>query len=675
MALFTGLNPSYNQTDVPRTTTLNATILADGYNGAQINTLNATINGASVISNGSFVDGYNGQILSGSGKHVITVYPKKPYLSAAAKIDISWNVLDDYGSLDAYNYSFFTAGYGATVATVPTIDAYVTQRACDISKPFFPPTDLGLVAARDAGVGTEVDLEWKQAYPYHENNIVFYNLYFSTKRIFVFDEAPKFLISGSSATVGGLPPGDTHFFGLRVGEFNPADITTTGMKKAGPNMFYYPSSSASSNIGTADTIIPVSSISGFPARGIIHIGSELIKYTSLQPIPPAFVSSLVNRGYAGTQAETHEAGDEIKLYHGKQDANTAIVQVAPTFFKPNDALTWVKTDGYGPDGYRDGYDGYDAYYNNLPGANQFFDGYDGYFRFRQEPFDSITTDGTNNDNSGTFDAFDFCGTWRVRPPELFMQGQCDKSYWGGVQKNADGYRVKVPDVRVHMLQREELLLESTGEPFVLLRRMWTGIRCACMMNRREHSDARCPICYSTGFTQGYLQFFNPRRADCRILVRVDPADDDLQIVDRGGLEPMLEATSWTMPFPAIKDRDFLVRFNPDGTEEFRYEVLSVNRVRAFFTQTGAQKMRIKRIPKTDIIYQFPVVRDCGPIPATLSTGTSSAPGMKAHSHQFILPEGVNPNTAKFATLASEGHNHVIFNGVVQSILGHTHTLP
>ena len=125
----------------------------------------------------------------------------------------------------------------------------------------------------------------------------------------------------------------------------------------------------------------------------------------------------------------------------------------------------------------------------------------------------------------------------------------------------------------------------------------------------------------------------------------------------------------------MKDRDVLVRFNEDNTEEFRYEVLDVTRQRVMFTQTGAQKFRMKRFPKTDIMYQFPVVRDTSPLPGTLTTTMSAASGIVPHAHEIIVPQGITVATLKAATLESEGHNHVIYNGVVQAVLGHTHTIP
>jgi len=1092
MVVFTNFSPFRDETNVARTAVVSFTMVDDGY-GIDINTLSVKFGTHQILSAGSFIDGYTGRIFSAAGKHVVGIYPTSPFFERASKIDIYIGVNDGYGTLNSESYSFYTAGYNAPASEPITTSI---PRSCPQAPPFFPPTDIGLVAALDSGVGTEVELQWKAAAPHNENNVIFYNVYYSTDRSAVFDGYPDFIVSDTEATIGGLAPGDMHHFGVRVTEFDPLLFTISGLQQAGPNMFFYPMGTLDGYISASATFIPAAT-DGFPQFGIIHLGTELVKYGSLSISPPGFVVATSGRGYAETIAEPHANNIAIRLFGGREDSNTKIVLATPTFQKPNYALTWVRSDGYGADGYRDGYDGYDAYYNAALGANRLFDGYDGYYRHHGKTYDSITTDGTNNDNSGTFPRLDYCGTWRAMSPQSFMQGQCRPSYFGGAQIrfDDDGYRhlVKVPDVRTHMLQREELLLESTGEPLILLRRMWTGTRCLCYMNRREHPDARCPVCFvpgslvntkngyipienvkvgdyvlsddgtynkvnkvmerefdgylrkiethsttpllvtpehpfltilsnheisrscgpkcsafiengdgtarhaeprllpsnrwwarvttpqgnrislgtfntrveaekvinnyyittyspkhkldwknaenisvndwlvnkwsneikdidtikipsnftkktklgskrngvetfhlneeflwivgmyiaegshgarhlcfslhknevnfqkrivnyfknlgfnstvrntsengvaieiystslskwfpemlgtkcynkkipedfmtlpnnklkallqgiydgdgnkaqleigqtskilafqiidilhrlgkqplmnirqseirtpkgnkrkpcyivswesddfrhnnrkgkwdfkeevlvrvknstsvqykgkvynlevderhtyvvenivvhncfSTGFVQGYVQFFNPRRSDKRLLVRIDPATDDLNIVDRGGLEPMYEPNGWTLPFPAIKDRDILIRFNPNNTEEFRYEVLDVTRVRAMFTQTGAQKLRIKRLPKTDIAYQFPAVRDTSPTPGSLVTSTDSGPGLNAHSHQLVLREGTDVLSLRGATLVAENHNHIVVNGIVQPVLGHTHTL-
>jgi hypothetical protein len=662
MALFTNLIPYYGQTSVPRTSIVGFTILTDGYDGAKISTLSAIIGNNQAILNGNFVNGYSGNIYSSVGKYVVGIHPKTPFLPSASKIDISLQILDDYSSMDAYNYSFYTSGYNAPVITIPISDAYVTGRVCDGSAPEFPPTERGLVAALDAGTGTEVNLHWNAGAPANENNIVYYNVYHSTDVNLIFKEEPKFLVADTKTTIGGLCPGYMNFFGVRIAEFNPSLINTDGMQMVGPNMYRYPSSTLLSNITAVSPLIPANT-ENFPEDGVIKFDGELVRYTSLSS--SGFVVG--SRGFAGTIAASHTAGQAIVVYRGREDRNTTVVLATPTFQKPNYAINWVKGDGYGDDGYRDGYDGcalgtVDAYGN-----------YDGYYKLRQEKYDSITTDGTNNDSLGEFDRMDYCGSWRALSPASFMKGQCRNSYWGGIQVR-NGVRVKESNVMTHMLQREELLLETDGEPFVLIRRMWTGIRCFCSMQRREHASSRCPNCFGTSFVQGYVQFFNPRRQDRRILIRVDPATDDLNIVDRGGLEPMYEPSAWTIAFPQIKDRDMLVRFNTNGTEEWRYEILSVERVRAFFAQSGAQKFRMKRFPKTDTIYQFPILRNASPQPGAVSTSVNSGAGLKAHSHQVIIPNGMNLNKFRTATLISEGHNHIIMDGVIQNVLGHTHTL-
>lgn len=664
MAQFTNFSPASGQTGVARTATISFTIL-EGAAGAQINTLSTSVDGTFAIQNGIFVNGYNGSIFAGVGKYVVGIYPKSPdFLEAAAQIDAYMAIRDSYDVLDSYSYAFFTTGYVADPGD-PDPAPEVDPRACDLTKPFFTPTDLGLSAILDAGVGTEVDVSWKPAYPSNENNLVFYNLYYSTLREQVFDGYPDFLVVDTEATIGGLPPGDQHFFGVRATELNPLNVTISGLNQAGTDMYYYPEALVDAYFDQYAMFVPADSVSGFPLFGTLVVNDELIRYGSKQLSPAGFNVSANGRGYADTGAEAHRAGALIRLYWGKEDKNTITAQATPTFQKPNLALTYVFGDGYGNDGRRDGYDGY---------ANT-----DGYLRLRQQEFDNITTDTTNNDEQGDFNRFDYCGTWRTMSPQSFMQGQCRGSYFGGAQvridNNGDRHLVKESDFQTHMLQREELLLEQTGEPFVLMRRMWTGAKCPCVMLRREHQDARCQICFGTGFVQGYIQFFNPRRGDRRILVRIDPATDDVDIVDRGGLEPKYEPSGWTLPFPAIKDRDVLIRFNENNTEEFRYEILDVTRQRVLFLQSGAQKFRMKRFPKSDIIYQFPVVRDVSPTPGTLTTTLTAAPGIVAHSHQIVVLQGTAIATLKAATQESEGHNHVIYNGIVQSVLGHTHTIP
>ena len=181
MAEFVKLLPVPNQIGVPRTAAINFTIL-DGYTGAQISTLSTVVDGTIAINNGVFINDYTGNILSGTGKWVVSIYPKSPlYLSHASKIDISTDILDSYGNHDSYGWSFYTVGYIVPGAPQPTppggpIPPTAPKRACLKGKPFFINYEVGLDAALDEGTGTEVELKWNKASPYDENNIVIYNI-------------------------------------------------------------------------------------------------------------------------------------------------------------------------------------------------------------------------------------------------------------------------------------------------------------------------------------------------------------------------------------------------------------------------------------------------------------------------------------------------------------------
>ena len=672
MANFSDQLPISGATTVARTTIISFKANND-VDGIDINTLSVTINGTAAITNNAFVNSYTGQVFAGVGHFLVGIYPKGPdYLPDASQIDIVLSVNDGAGSPVTSSYSFFTTTYGAAGATpIPSTGIF----GCTDDRPRFTPTDAGLTAALNNDIGTEVVLQWKTATVFDSSNSIFYNVYYNTLRRNVLDSEPIFLATAETIRIGGLTPGDTHFFLVRAAEFDTSLMNVpVGMRMAGNNLYFYPASvTLSSNISATATTILVNSTSGFPSAGIIRIDNEWIYYTGTQASPAAFITTAIGRGYGDSIGATHLSGASVEMWNGIEDENSTIAEATPAWEKPNFAATWVLTDGYGADGYRDGYDGYDSYYSHGPGANQNLDGVDGYWRYHQQPIDSINTDLTNNDASGDFPSFDFCRTYRTKSPASFWKGQGSGTYFGGLQWR-DGYMIQETNVRNHMLQREELLLETTGEPMVLLRRVWTGIRCFCFRNRREHADARCPTCFSTGFQGGYTQFLNTRRSDRRILVRVDATTEDLNIGDKEGFDPMYEPNAWTLPFPGLRDRDILIRFNENNTEEFRYEILNVQRNRAFFGASGAQKFQMKRLTKTDIIYQYLAQRDVSNYPLTRTTSVSSSRGIVQHNHTFIIKPGISLASYNGMTSRINGHSHVVTNGIIQSILGHTHTI-
>lgn len=185
-------------------------------------------------------------------------------------------------------------------------------------------------------------------------------------------------------------------------------------------------------------------------------------------------------------------------------------------------------------------------------------------------------------------------------------------------------------------------------------------------------------CFGTKFVMGFEQYFNPRRSDGRIMVRFSPADEDLKMQE-AGLESELITECWTLTVPTVKDRDILVRFDQDGNEEFRYEVLSVNRNRTVTQLESAQRMRVQRIRKFDIAYQINVFRDTKTLPTKINTSITNAFGIGPHKHEIV---STDQSIDKFSQLSSivQGHNHqVVWDAsinklVVLEALGHTHEI-
>lgn len=300
--------------------------------------------------------------------------------------------------------------------------------------------------------------------------------------------------------------------------------------------------------------------------------------------------------------------------------------------------------------------------------------------YKQVTEDYLTTDLSASDafNVG-FAAYDYAGYRRTDPVQL-LSGGCVGSYFGGTQFCADGYdgigrQLRGLSFQERNNQNQEYLLSLSGEPVCLLKRQWTNIVCDCYLPSSEYPDDRCQKCYGTKFIMGYTQYFNPRRSDGRIMVRFSPAEDDLKPLE-GGLESEVLADVWTLTVPTVKDRDFIVRFDQDSNEEFRYEVLSVNRNRTLTQLEGAQKFRVQRVRKFDPIYTVPVSRDTKFFPTTvLTTMSEFTPGLPPHQHEIRLSERIiSPHQINQLTSIKLGHNHTIREGQVISTVHHTHEI-
>lgn len=513
----------------------------------------------------------------------------------------------------------------------------------------------GLQIARNLGDGYGINLKWYQALANNPSMDVAYHIYYSTDQDKVFDEGVKFISTNGDLTadIYDLTPGQLYHFAVRAVEYNPNVVDVNSLSNVFNNLKVYPESVLRSNISDTDTTIPLLDTETFPSRGIIKIGVELINYTS-NDIPHnnlLLTNAAIQRGFSNTTASFHYTDGYdgyatwspfVSYILGREETNTIVFPCQAAFQYPTNAFTI-------PDGYH------------------------------QVAKDLLNTDLTASDalNVG-FPTYDYAG-WRRTDPVLLLSGECVGSYFGGAQFCADGYNgvgqmLRGLSFQERNNQNQEYLLSLTGEPVCLVKRVWTGITCSCYLPSSEYPDDRCPHCYGTKFVVGWEQYYNPRQSDGRIMVRFSPAEDDVKVYE-AGLESELITDCWTLTVPTIHDRDFIVRFDESGNEEFRYEVLSVNRNRTLTQLEGAQKFRVQRVRKFDPIYRVRVFRNTQFLPSTINTSIGSTTGIPPHTHSIVINENItNPTQINQLTSVNSGHNHPVIAGVVQEVLGHTHDI-
>ena len=175
-------------------------------------------------------------------------------------------------------------------------------------------------------------------------------------------------------------------------------------------------------------------------------------------------------------------------------------------------------------------------------------------------------------------------------------GRCSSPYSRGVLQGKSFSEV--------VKDREDQLLRATGKPVILLRRQYTGRRCLCYSTNRGRSKVQCTLCYGTSFVPGYIPYINQQDALGRIFVRFEPYDEDLSLKEQG-LFQEINISCWTLSVPIMRQRDFIVVFDVEGNEEYRYEVMKVTRNELFAGGgKGAQKFMIKRLDPTQSVYKF-----------------------------------------------------------------------
>lgn len=532
---------------------------------------------------------------------------------------------------------------------------------------YVPHSEGGILNAHSQKDGYAIAIEWTRAYPDIFDYSIAYNIYYSSIKEDVFTEGVKFVCPTGTQTrviIQELTPGDMYYFAVRAQEYDPAWYDLSTLPDL-PNMKVLPEGMLLSDISSSDGYIPVSDIETFPNYGVVQIGAEIIRYTS-KDLGNSLLLGLT-RGFLGSEARFHTTdgydgyhtfeNNLVLFFKGYEEPNETIFAEMCSFF-------WENYPRTNADGYKEVTQ--DLLTTDLGGTD--------------EELGAVSVDagGTTDGSTTAFPPYDFSG-WHRTPPNILLNGDCVDSYFGGERGCADGYlgvggQTRGNSVSDEANARAEVLLNATGVPVVLVRRRWTGIRCKCFTQNSEHADLRCEICLGVGFVGPYQQFFNPRRSDGRIMVRFGPTEDDIKF-DEKGFESTFIPDCWTLVVPAVKDRDFIIRFKSDGTEEFRYEILNVTRNNLFGQELGSQKFRAQRVRKTDPIYQWKAVRDTSTIPTVITTGigmVAGPGGIAPHTHNIVI-SGDNTIIVNGNTSVSAGHTHEIVDNVVQPALGHTHS--
>lgn len=527
---------------------------------------------------------------------------------------------------------------------------------CQQIKPVYVPhSNFGIKTANPQNDGYSIGIDWNRAFPVIYGHKIGYNIYYSTLMDHVFDEGVKFvsITDDTAAIIAGLTPGDTYYFAVRAFEYdealyNPAYLPNyEGLKM-------YPEGLLLESITAEDTIIKIGDVDQFPPTGVVQIGTELIYYASRDFVNSSIIASF--RGYLNTTARIHTPDGYdgvnitdglVRFWGGFEENNELTIEATNIFKYPN--FSYTNSDGYK----------------------------------MIEKSDLITDLSASDESQKDFKRYDYAG-WHRTDPGALLRGECIGTYYGGEQFCADGYgvgfQVRGVPFNEENARRQEMLLEAmgTGEVCVLLRRMWTGVVCRCHDPISEQPKLRCGDCYGVGFVGGYQQIFNERRSDRRILVRFGPTEEDLR-QDEDGLESVLIPDCWTLVYPSLRDRDVLIRFNEDGTEEFRYEILSVTRNKLLNSLSGGQKFKAQRLRRTSPVYTWRSVYDLSKVPSEITTSIGYLAGTGGvgipHVHTVKINENVTSvSQINQTTSISQGHSHQIVNGVVQSALGHTHNV-
>lgn len=522
----------------------------DIIDGIDVSSLEVSINKLAYISNGISIPDVNGSLTDIVFEEDILMVRIDPIeFLKNGSYNLKYRVSDTLGNTLSESLDFIV-----DVQPQGTLEPTLLSRG-------FAGFYQGINRVSDVGDGNSLYLEWGTPVRSHYRNDSFVIIYQDSYRLNVFDN-PKYLATSEASdfTIAGLETGETLSFGARALEIETGIFNLNGMISLEDGVYLLPEPiEVASMISSASMQIPVSSTEGYPDAGAIFVGREVIRYDSIDRESNIFNVSEKGRGFFGSVPGFYMPGDTVEIYTKCVDTNTVIIMSTPTFH-----------DGYGFDRF-------------LKGEGVVVNDY--------------------SDNDAIFhEGFDFCG-WHDPMPDQVLNGVNDCGSYQGGQVN--GWRgLNIYDT---MLDREEVLLGVTGEPVILLKKIWDGITCSCVNSRKVSPKIRsCNICYGTGYVGGFNQFENLRRQDRRVLMSFDEATEDLMYGEKEGLQQEFDVSAWTMAMPSIRDRDMVLRFDYTEDREFIYEVLNVSREKIINRRYGRQRVSLKRLDKTDIAYTYPI---------------------------------------------------------------------
>ncbi len=447
------------------------------------------------------------------------------------------------------------------------------------------PLRPGAQYAENLGLGSVVKVSWLPATTPSGMSTTYYNVYANTSLDQLFG-SPIGITESLNANVTELKSGDGYYFGVRATYF-PADIDLASFEEISTDFYRYPESVLTDDY-SSDSLAPlaVDSTAGFLSAGYLKVDDELLTYGS-KTSTTFIISSRDSFGLG--EAASHDSGATVKQYKGFEDLNSSFQFVTPTW---GDEQPWLP-----------------------PGTDPDMQDEDGYRAWNEDDLHEDHSD-FESENSDFPSQDQFCGTYRANTTTLvnLYSGNLCGTYIGG-REDGFGGGVRLTEAT---LRREETLLALTGEPFILLREKTTGAQCPRYSLHGEHANERCAICYGTRIYGGYDRYVSDRlyrpniqNPNGMIAMRVSPYKNDLPMMGGRGLSQVDQLTLWLPSLPTIKKRDVVIRYLPFVAgeipqEEFRYEVLDVERNRLLFGDDGKQSLNVRKLDKTHVLYTYPV---------------------------------------------------------------------